>query len=405
MTKFSIKIISAGEAYSIQPNNDESISVSTNLGVFSRETICDYNILIVRLENVYGYHAKELDKNELDDFFNKPSVIVCISHEEILYKGYNRVWERDEVGRTVGNYDWLPSIQGLEIANKRGKSIQPTGESDRFTNLFDTYNWEYKCSFTKIPTKYIPIAVNISGQSVGLRAGIREGRIVIIPAPDVNIHSFDQYPTFLRLLIDICREEVQELVERERKAPDWVQSQIDPLESKLYDDIIPIYERYQALRETRKLLYETGARLTRIVYFVISKIGFKTEMKEEEGRQDIEVNEDDFSLVIEVTSSEEDWINIRKTRQLLDWCQRFKREQNKKPKGILIANPYCNLPPIERDEPFTKEALKQGESEGFCLMTTVQLYSIFCKFLKGELDKDKIKKLFLETEGMLKLEG
>jgi len=405
MTQFSIKIISPGEATSIQPNDDETISVSTNLGVFNRETICDYNILIVRLENAYGYHVKELDKSELDDFFSKPSVIVCISHEEILYKEYIRVWQRDELGTAVGNYDWLPSIQGLEITNKRGKSIQSTGESDRFTNLFDTYNWEYKCSFTKIPPKYIPIAVNISGQSVALRAAIREGRIFIIPTPAVNIYTFDQYPTFLRLLIDICREEIQELAERERKAPDWVEQQVDPLEPKLFDDFIPLYERYQTLRGARKLLYETGTRLTQIVYFVIVKMEFKAEIKEEEGRQDIEVNEDDFNSVIEVTSSEEDWINIRKTRQLLDWCQRFEREQGKKPKGILIANHFCNYPPPQRDVPFTRDALKQGEDEGFCLMTTVQVYEIFCKFLKGELSKDEIKKLFLDTKGLLKFEG
>lgn len=118
-----------------------------------------------------------------------------------------------------------------------------------------------------------------------------------------------------------------------------------------------------------------------------------------------EICEDDLDIIIEVTSCENNWISINKTRQLLDWCRRFERERNNKPKGILIVNHYCEYPPPERDEPFTRAALKQGEAEGFCLMTTVQLYHIFGKFLKEEIDKDKIKRLLLDTKGLLKIEG
>ena len=145
--------------------------------------------------------------------------------------------------------------------------------------------------------------------------------------------------------------------------------------------------------------------MTQAVHLAFNGIGFNSEVKERQGTHDIEVNEEDMNLVVEVTSSDEDWINIRKTRQLLDWCRRYEREQGKKPKGILIANAYCSLPLPERDEPFTTAALKQGEAEGFCLMTTEQLYKIFCKFLKDEIDKDNIKELLLETKGLLKFEG
>lgn len=372
MANFSIKIISYGVASSTKPNKDETISVSSSLGIFSTESICDYNILIVRLENVSSYNdVIQIHKDELDEFFCKPSVIVCFSDRENLYKESSWLPVEQQLWlpppKTAKNYDWIPNGEDLGIVSKRGRSLEPTGNVGRLSNLFNTYNWEYKCSFNKIPSNYIPLACNISGQIVALRADIGEGRVFIIPTPDINISDVAAYPTFLRMLIDICREEIQELAERERAEPNWVQGQVDPLEPKLFNDMIPIYERYQTLRQTRKLLYETGTRLTSVVHFVLNEMGFNAELRENEGIQDIEICEDDFNSIIEVTSSEEDWINIRKTRQLLDWCQRFEREQNKKPKGILIANHFCNHTPAERDEPFTKGALKQGEVKVFVL--------------------------------------
>lgn len=412
MIRFRVKIITFGVASSTESRQDEAISVSSYSSVFSQESICDYNILIIRLENIYSYNdVIQFSNEELDEFFGKPSIIVCFSDVERYFESDIQYWISPPDVRTpiapkkIRNYDWLPRIEGLKVLSKKGKSIQPTSEGGRFTNLLNTYNWEWKCSFSKLPQKYVSIARNISGQDVALRADIGEGRVFIIPTPEVNITDFEKYPTFLRQLIDVCEEEIQALSEQGRKEPDWVQQQVDPLESKLFDDFIPLYERYQTVRGARKLLYEAGTRLTRIVHFVISKMEFKAEMKEEEGRQDIEICEDDFNLVIEVASSEEHWIDIYKTRQLLDWCRKFEKERNEKPKGILVANPYCNLSPTDRDEPFTPKALEQGADEGFCLMTTVQLYNIFCKFLKGEMDKDKIKELFLNTKGLLEFKG
>lgn len=404
---FRVKLIS-GSNPTIEPKQNESISRYYSPSIFGKESICGYNILIIDLQTIKKYEdIKQFNKEELDDFFSKPSVLVCLSDEEVSYEGYPflELEGRALKTYTATNYDWIPELKGVTIVSKTGRGLKPTDDAGRFSNLFEAYEWEWKCHFGKPPRKYIPIAHNISNQDVALRADIGEGKVFIIPTPEMSIYEYDKYPAFLRLLIDVCEEEIQELSERERKEPDWVKQNVDPLESKLLQDSRPYIEQYQTLRSARGLLYETGTILTRIVCFVVDKLGFKAEMKEEEGRQDIEVNEDDFNTVIEVTSSEEDWINIRKTRQLSDWCRRFEQEEGKKPKGILIANHFCNLPPSERDTPFTGEALKQGEREGFCLMTTVDLYKIFCKSIKGEINKDQIKELLISTKGLLEFKG
>lgn len=405
MSSFRIKIISSSNP-SIEPKQEESISRYYSPSIFGKESVCGYNILILDLQAVKSYEdIKQLNKEEIDEFFSKPSVLVCLSDKEVSCEGPFFIDGTIITVPTAKNYDWIPELKGVAIASKAGKGLEPTGDAGRFSNLFNTYEWEWRCSFGKLPKKYIPIARNISKQSVALRADIGEGRVFIIPSPDISIYDYNKYPAFLRQLIDVCEEEVEELGRPERKEPDWVQQHVDPLESKFLQDWTPFYEHYTTLRGARKLFYETGSELTRIAHFVVSRIGFKAEIKEEEGIQDIEIREDDFDSVIEVTSSKEHWIDISKTRQLSDWCRKFEQKQNKKPKGMLIANPYCDLPPKERDEPFTPKALEQGVAEGFCLMTTVQLYNMFCKFLKGEMNKNNIKKLFLETKGLLKLEG
>ena len=404
MIKFRIKIITYGIASSTEPREDEFISIDDSISVFKGESVCDYNIFIVHLDAVYGHHVMELNINEFDEFLGKPSIILCISAEERLYMPKQpspQKWVP-----TFSNYSWLPSKVKFKVINKRGKSLKPTKDSGRFSKLFNEYDWDWQCSFSIIrstPPSYVSIANNISGQSVALKADIKEGKVIIIPIPQIDIYDSKQYPTFLRLLIDLSREEIEELTEREREEPDWVEKYVISDELELRDKIDKLHKRYKILKEAHKLFYETGKALTRTVNFVLSEMDFAAKMKEDEGTHDIEICEDDCNLVVEVTSSEENWINIKKTRQLLHWCRGFKQERGQAPKGILIANHYCNYPPPERDEPFTVPAVKHAESENFCLMTSEQLYNIFCKFAKGKMDKDKIKQLLLDTKGLLKI--
>lgn len=397
MSEFRVKIIDSATG-DITSSSEEDISIIGDVGVLLKESICDYNILIINLDDIYGYHISQAFsiKKDFVDFLRKPSVILCISGIEMHL-----------AAEPKSNYDWIPGREHFLVTNKAGKSLVPTDESGRFKEIFISYNWEWKCSFNlSLPavSPYVSIANNISDQSVALKTNFDEGKIFIIPRPEIDTKDSKAYAEFIRVLIDLCKEEIKELAAREKEEPDWVEEYVVPDELKLRDKINELQQQYQTLTEAHKLFYEMGKPLTKTVNFVLSRIGFNSEIKEEEGAHDIEISEEDMILVVEVTSSQDNWINISKTRQLLDWCRRFGREHTNKPKGILIVNHYCGYPPPKRDEPFTRPALKQGEDEGFCLMTTVQLYHIFEKLLKEEIGRDKIKRLFLDTKGLLKLE-
>lgn len=397
MTRFRIKIITPAQiANKIQCNPDETILSSDSIREFISESVCDYNILIVELNCVSPSEVSDLNTSDFNDFLDKPSIILCISSRERFIQNISRT-----------NFDWLPGKEGFSVVNKSGESLTPTKEGGRFSKLFTDYDWGWRCSFSNLysatPLNYVSIANNITGQSVALRVDIREGKVIIIPTPKINVTDATKYAAFLRLLIDLSKEEIEELTEKEREEPDWVEKYVVSEELELRDKIKKLQNEYQTLTEAHKLLYEIGKALTKTVNSVLSEIGFNSEMREDEGTHDIEICEDDFDLVIEVTSSGDNWININKTRQLSDWCKRFETERSRKPKGILVANPYCNSELTERDEPFTKAALNQAESEGFCLMTTEQLYNIFCKFFKDEKDKNEVKKLLLSTTGLLQM--
>lgn len=404
MEKYRVKIIT-GLISNIQKNPDEIVSISDDIQVLRGESVCDYNILIVDLRAIRGSQMMNLNHQDFRDFLNKPSVILCIADEESTYEHYSlgSKWTPK-----FSNYDWLPNKDEFKIKNRKGESLKTTVHSGRFNGLFVDYDWQWQCTFSPLnedTSSYVSIADNITGQNIALRMDIREGIIIIIPKPKIPDYDTKGYSAFLRTLIELNKKEVEVLTEREKEEPDWVEKHVVPEELELRERINKLQQQYQILTDAHKLLYEADEALTQAVHLALNGMGFNSEMKEKEGTHDIEVNEEDMNLVFEVTSSDEDWINIRKTRQLLDWCRRYEREQGKKPKGILIANAYCSLPLPERDEPFTTAALKQGEAEGFCLMTTEQLYKIFCKFLKDEVDKDNIKELLLETKGLLKFEG
>jgi len=398
MSEFRVKIIDSA-IQNIASSSEEGISISGNVGVLLGEAVCDYNILIINLNGIYGYHISQAFsiKEDFAAFLRKPSVILCISGVE-----------KRLTAEPVTNYDWMPGREHFLVANKAGKSLVPTDESGRFKEIFISYNWQWECSFNLfLPavSPYVSIANNISDQSVALKTNFEEGKVFIIPRPKLDTKDSKAYAEFIRVIIDLCKDEIKELAARGKKEPEWVEKYVTAEELELRDKMSVLQKQYQTLAEAHKLLYETGKALTKTVNFVFSGMDFNSNIKEDEGTHDIEICDEDSNLVIEVTSCEEDWINIRKTRQLLDWCRRFERERGSKPKGLLIANHYCNHPLPERDEPFTLPALKQGENEGFCLMTTVDLYNLFCKFLRGEVDKDKIKELLLSTKGLLSFEG
>lgn len=253
MLRFRVKIIT-NRICDVQSNQGESISIYSSITTFQEESVCDYNILIVDLRDVSGAEVMALDLNEFDEFLGKPAIILCIAGEEEIYRPYTpdpKKWVP-----SFSNYGWLPGKEEFKVINKKGKSLKPTEDSGRFSKLFNGYEWEWQCSFSPIPLtpySYVSIANNITGQSVALRGDIKEGRIVVIPTPEIPDYDSKRYSTLLREIIDLSREEIEALTEREREEPDWIEKYVVSEEIELRDKIKKLQKQYQILTEAHKL--------------------------------------------------------------------------------------------------------------------------------------------------------
>jgi hypothetical protein len=235
----------------------------------------------------------------------------------------------------------------LGIINKKGETLVPTENAGAFQNLFDAFEWEWECYFQLSPAShYFVLAKSIKGLPVALKAKINFGEFFVIPPPKSN--GYETYPLFLRQLIDICKREYMHLKVEESAPPPWVEKYKHPLELKTYKDLLPIYQKYLALCEAKKLLYATGDTLKEIVRDVLNKMGLNVVTPKDVGIHDLEWKSDVY-FVIEVTSSRSDWISLEKVRQVCDWRDRAKKKQKRAVKGILFANPHCQYPPPERD--------------------------------------------------------
>ena len=156
----------------------------------------------------------------------------------------------------------------------------------------------------------------------------------------------------------------------------------------------------QKSSKVKQILYESGENLVNSIAMVLTKIGFKVEVKEREGYQDIEIEHKGFFGILEV-KGKEGYANVDDLRQLLDFyinCQ--KEDESKKIKPIFIINHFRKKDIGERGEPFTAGALTLGTKNDFCLITTSDLFLIFNDFIAKKIKIDDVIEI-LNTNGLV----
>ncbi|GEM_PF-2785306 len=77
-------------------------------------------------------------------------------------------------------------------------------------------------------------------------------------------------------------------------------------------------------------------------------------------------------------------------------------QHEEEPKGILLASTYANRPPAERTEEDYSDALAEfAEKKNLCLMTSLQLLSIYRDLEGGKATGEELKEQILSTSGRL----
>jgi len=203
----------------------------------------------------------------------------------------------------------------------------------------------------------------------------------------------------------------------ETRAPIWVLERKVPGEGekekeikKLKDDSLKIEKTLEIkeiekkdLTRFKKLLYEKGDELRDIVWDALEDIGFKVN-KYDDGKEDGAIENNSKDVVLEIKGHNKS-CTTDDVRQLDDWIGDYTSRKGIEPSGLLIVNHYCLQEPSNRGEPFPSDVMRyvKARSTKISLMTTYQLFTIYCDVKNDKLEVKTIKKKIIENEGIFKL--
>jgi hypothetical protein len=83
------------------------------------------------------------------------------------------------------------------------------------------------------------------------------------------------------------------------------------------------------------------------------------------------------------------------------WVSEYFSTYGVQPKGILIVNPFKDVPLKDRTEsPFPDQMIGYSQRREHCLITTLQLLGIYFDILQNPAKKDELIKTIFATQGI-----
>ncbi|MCP4568248.1 MAG: hypothetical protein GY841_11785 [FCB group bacterium] len=188
-------------------------------------------------------------------------------------------------------------------------------------------------------------------------------------------------------------------------------NQLDRQIKKLSETRTVVDQECEKVQSVTGLLFHTGDNLVELVKVAMIQLGFSFPnppvaviksgfdfyARDEQARQ----------IVGLAVSSENDPVpfeDFDRLREEISGCQLMD-----KPKGIIIANTACALPPEERSHWFADDMIEQAEAAECCLLSTYELFRLVCYILSkadsAQMDavKHSLQKEIIECCGIFRL--
>lgn len=421
MNKF--KIITVG--YFIEKNNILNISMNSN------NTLLDGDIIIIdpgnidwiNEENKYKYGGRNLI-NIIDNKTREISTL--LKHGKIILvflspvckfeskKGFN-----DYI--TITNYDFLPEPLKyyLKYYIIEGKGSRIKNDSKEYlSDIYKTWknNFEYYAymseDFEKKDNKIRNYLFkdfmlrNKTDNLVGFAININKGNIFFIPYI-TYINSKDSPERMIDVVINLCRP----FLEKDLKTPEpewckgkkYIISGEKNLESRikkqnkrinvLNKKVDELILQKTNLTDFRKLLYEKGPQLERVVRRAFEVIGFNvSRFIKEDMEHDIILESEEGRIIGEIEGKDNDAIHINKFDQLNRVIDEDFKDKGLYSEGILIGNAYRMMLIKERKKTFHEKVIISAKRKNIGLISTVELFNAVKKILSSS--NNKIKKEF-----------
>lgn len=187
-----------------------------------------------------------------------------------------------------------------------------------------------------------------------------------------------------------------------------INEQLNELESK----IEKMKERAERIKEKKSkeidhfktLLYETEDSLRDVVWDTLERLGFMV-IRYDNKREDGSIEFEQETVLIETKGTTKS-AKTKDVRQLLDWMHEYHYDmdskQNEEPRGLFIVNHYRLAPPDKRAEPFPPDVKRLIRRTGnkLIVMTSFQLFSLFCEGEEGTMKREDIRRHIMENNGI-----
>lgn len=386
-------------------NIDTRSFVSINIGV-TASVLKEYDLIVLDLLNELDIHEKR--NQQLREYLLQGKTIICLLNE---YK---------EKRGGVVNLGPIKSLLYDSFNNSNLKiifNIESHGDTYDITNygrhhIFNKYLDSEKKQWRIALNKKLSPDVNILAQNVNVEPvafTLKKygGRVILLPYLPSNEEIFWDTVEEISFTVGNISEPVEEWVSKytvptldvKIRKIKQIQERIDKyeVEKKEYENE---KKHLENIRNT--LLYRDGKILQDTVKEVLIELGIEAE-DGPDGREDITFIYGDKHFVIEVKGLTKS-AGEKHMSQLNSKKVQYEEDNKVKAKGVLLVNAWRKVPLEKRgtnDKPiFPDQMMELANIWEIALMTTQQLFVMYCKNLEGNFDVDSFIENVYKTIGV-----
>ncbi len=272
--------------------------------------------------------------------------------------------------------------------------------------------WSYEAVYNDLPEGPNLAHVRSHPDEVVANSIVSKKRGLLIMAPVPRLENVPDGELFAQAVGNLHK--VYQTEGPAPQLPGWASDYSLPGEAELRADISAANGEIEVLREQvgqhtemldalclHKLLV-TGhdSALEKAVDRVLTDLGLIVEPGPK-GRVDRTAAYRDRKFAVEVQGvkrgAKEDH-----ARALTIWVAEVAREDNKEPKGLLVANPYRETPLADRggNNPWPGETIKICKRHGLCAMTGLQLLGLYLDAMADDTKREQLIESMFDTEGL-----
>jgi hypothetical protein len=362
-------------------------------------------------------------RSETSDFlYRAGGILVC----RMYPRGESlEIITQELPGERIDRYSWLPTVSLVDRQHqlvfpansrflaRRGDDILFEGTGNPFEGYLREFKGKivYQAAYQDLLSTPIDhfatvLARNKVGDVVALEIPFEEGRLVLLPRTEGISPAREAAALMDAMSTSILRPAFF-------ADPDWLSAYPLSGEEALRDEYVRLTDRQAKLKSKieelssqlqektryKRVLYTKG----RFSFFPAVADSFRALGFEVEGSGDtliLRSEEGDALCVAE--AAEGTTIGLVPYRQLLASVDRTRTEEEAGPKkGILVVSGSRELDPKRRPTQFTPEVLRGCQSQGFCLLTSYELFKLVQYVLKEKDQKEmaNIRRTLLESDG------